>query len=37
MSPPRQSAVDPLFFGQHYAVLNLDWMPILTDDVKDTA
>ena len=24
-------------FGQHYAVLNLDWMSLLIDGIKDTA
>ncbi|PYI24204.1 hypothetical protein BO99DRAFT_428470 [Aspergillus violaceofuscus CBS 115571] len=30
------SASSPLSFGENYAVLNLDWMLVLIDAVKDT-
>jgi nicotinamidase-related amidase len=33
MAHPRHE----LSFGEHYAVLNLDWMSILIDGIKDTA
>ncbi|RAH50657.1 cysteine hydrolase family protein [Aspergillus brunneoviolaceus CBS 621.78] len=30
------SSTSPLSFGENYAVLNLDWMTVLIDAVKDT-
>jgi nicotinamidase-related amidase len=35
MSRAQHSAKGPLRFGQHYAVLNLDWMTLLIDGIKD--
>jgi hypothetical protein len=37
MARARHSAEGNLSFGQHYAVLNLDWMSLLIDGIKDTA
>lgn len=36
MALSQRSADAVLDFGQHYAVLNLDWMSILMDAIKDT-
>jgi len=35
MSPTQQAGSGLLSFGQRYAVLNVDWMAILIDAVKD--
>jgi len=37
MAPTSQPAKGSLSFGKCYAVLNLDWMSLLIDDIKDTA
>lgn len=37
MTPSQQSAKAVLTFGKHYAVLNLDWMTVLMDAVRNTA
>jgi nicotinamidase-related amidase len=36
MTSALHSSESPLSFGQHYAVLNLDWMSLLVDGIKDT-
>lgn len=36
MALSAQADDNPLSFGKRYAVLNLDWMPLLIDAVKDT-
>ncbi|KIX05968.1 uncharacterized protein Z518_03942 [Rhinocladiella mackenziei CBS 650.93] len=37
MALAQQSTEDPLSFGRHYAVLNLDLMSLLIDGIRDTA
>ncbi|KAI0172986.1 Isochorismatase hydrolase [Hypoxylon sp. FL1284] len=36
MEPPQHPGEGALTFGSNYAVLNLDWMTILVDTIKDT-
>ncbi len=37
MTRALRSAEGHLNFGQHYAVLNLDWISLLLDSIKDTS
>jgi hypothetical protein len=37
MAPYTHSDSVDVSFGQNYAVLNLDWMTVLIDSIKDTA
>ncbi|KAH8427882.1 uncharacterized protein LDX57_005587 [Aspergillus melleus] len=37
MDPPAQSNYTSGSFGEHYAVLNLDWMSVLINAAQDTA
>ncbi|KAK9242207.1 hypothetical protein V1506DRAFT_99344 [Lipomyces tetrasporus] len=36
MAFPARSTMDALNFGQHYAILNLDWMSILVNAINET-
>lgn len=37
MASQTESANSHLSFGEHYAILNLDWMTVLINGIKDTA